>query len=253
MANIGNKRSKHLHDNINLFNRRLTQEVKSDKYDYVPVGLTYDDVIERIHSVKDYNAVMRFLNSNDPKQNKGALDVVFFQGKRVPRYVVDLMHELGEGINDRRLSDAEVLYEGFNSLSPVEKAARLANVGLNPITIENYGADKLNVMFNERFPNVKEKAEIYIQVWEDWGGDPEIPKIIRKIAEEEPDRFVRIMDSNDMEKEIHFIYPSNELTTTKKNKRGWVYNVQAADQSAMGNRYEQAVNYWKEIEAGRRY
>lgn len=253
MGILGDKRIKNLHDKINLFNRRLTQEIKSNSYDYVPSGLVYEDVIERIHSIKDYNAIVRYLESNDPKKNKGALDVVFFQGKRVPRYVVELMGELGEGINDKRLRDTEILYEGFNSLSPVEKAARLANVGLNPITVENYGADKLNVMFNERFPNVKEKAEIYIQVWEDWGGDPDVPRIIRKLAEEEPDRFVRIMDSNAMEKEIHFIYPSKELTTKKKNKRGWVYSVQAADETPMNERQEKALEFWKDVEAGRRF
>ena len=254
MASIlGPKRIKALHNAVNLWNRNLTRDIKSDRYDYVPSGVTYDDMVQRIHSVKDYNAIMRFLGSNDAHVNPRARDIVLLQGQRVPRYVADLMGELGEGINDRRLRDAEIIYPGFNELSPVEKASKLANVGLNPLAYENYGADKLNVMFNERFPNCMEKAEIYIQVWEDWGGDPEVPRIIRELAEKDPDRFVRIMDSNADEKEIHFIYPSHEMITTKKNKRGWIYNVQSADETPMSERQANALQFWLDVEAGLRF
>ena len=252
MANImGAKRKKKLHDEVMLANRRLTKMAESGRYDAIPSGYTYEDLVSRIHSVSDFNGIIRFLRMSDERYNKGGLTPVKWDGEWVPKYAVDLLEETGGQINKRRQKDTSILYENWEQMDTVEKMTRLANVGLANIHVEDYSVEELGELFNERYPNVLEKADIYIQTWQDWGGDPEVPDIIRKLAEENPDRFIRIMDSNYDQKEIYFIYPSKELMSRKKNDRGWIYKNQSANESPLNERQQAALKFWRDVESGK--
>ena len=252
MGIIGPKRAKYLHDAVYRLNRTYTKLNKSNRYDVKLVGITYEEVVKRINTLQDYYDMVNFLEMSDESINPGATRTVTFNGKRYPAFLVEATKELGEGINKKAYERLMRLNPNWDELEPQQKAARIANTGLMGVHIEDYSPEELMQLFNERFPAVMEKAEIYIQTWNDWGGDPIVPTIIRKLAKENPDRFIRIMESPEEEKEIFFIYPSVELISNKPNERGWVYKHQSPEMTPVNDRQEKAKQFWLDVYSGNR-
>jgi len=91
-------------------------------------------------------------------------------------------------------------------------------------------------LLQEEYPNLPVKAEIYIDVWNENNGSPEIPELIREIAQEDPFGFQRLMESPDLEKEIEYIY-SDEFSGKRRG---------SAFKEPMINRYGKAEAYWRE-------
>lgn len=226
---------------VKSYNSAIDRMAKSGKYDVIPTKTNMFREKEFISDKTDFNLRVKQLRRILTTEKKGAQDAVDFHGYVMPRYMRDEIKNIVRSSNERRKAIRSELFPNFDELTPLQKANVTSNKNLMPLDEADYSTpEDFDDLLQEEYPNIPMKAEIYIDEWNKNRGNPEVPKLIREIAQGDPFGFQRLMEGPDIEKEIEYIY-SDDLTASGQNKsRG------SAFKEPMINRYAKAEAYWRE-------
>lgn len=234
---------------VTSYNSAITRMQKSGKYDVRPLKTSMAREKEFITSKQDLNLRVKQLRRILTTENKGAQDPVEFHGSTMPRYMKDEIRNVVRLANERRKALRSELIPWFEDYTPVQKANVLSNRNLAELHEEDYTTgEDFEDLLEEQYPNIPAKAEIYIDVWEDFGGSSEVSEMIREMAEEDPDGFQRLMESDDIEKEIEYVYGDVGAGSGASftGKSGFQYKRQSGFRGNQINRYRNAEAYWEE-------
>ena len=186
---------------------------------------------------------IRALRKMLPSYNPRGWDTVRFGGLEVPRWYRTEVNNIRRQINKERAAIRARLFPGFDELSDIQKLTVQSGKNVNDVTNEDIiGANgSLRDALKILYPNELEYAERYISVWEDNNGSDAISKMIREIAENDPEGFKLLHESPDTEKDIEYIYPDYPDSVKKKN---WTYDRKSAFIETMNLRYTNATKWW---------
>ena len=224
-------------------NKRIDKMDASGKYDYTPNKRSFEEESELIHSKKEYTRRMRELGTF---LEKGAEKVVTHFGFKVPyamrRQIRNLLKTKNSRIREERSAD----YLNLDMLSKQQQLAASANKDLDYYYEEDYiTGDDMEELEEIVYQDMGKVAEIYITVWEDNGGDEDIPEIMRYLAANDPSGFHDLMnDPFNEETEIDYIYP--EVMNAHTAKSGFTYKRSSANKTAYHTRMERAADFWRE-------
>jgi hypothetical protein len=214
---------------------------KSGKYDVIPSKTNMFREKEFISDKTDFNLRVKQLRHILTTEKKGAQDAVEFHGYVMPRYMKDEIRNIVRSSNERRKAIRSELFPNFDELTPLQKANVTSNKNLTPLDESNYStAEDFDDLLQEEYPNLPIKAEIYIDVWNENNGSPEIPELIREMAQEDPYGFLKLMEGPENEKEIEYIYPDSVTASKQSKRRGSGFF------EPMINRYQKAEAFWRE-------
>ena len=239
---------------IKSYNSAIDRMAKSGKFDYLPLKTNIVQELEFIENSKQMNTRIKQLRRILTTEKNDAQDIVRVWNVNTgevgfaPKYLQDEIKYITRDINSTRKALRESLYPEWDTFSPQQQAAALSNRNLVELDPEDYidGMD-LKDLLDEQYSSVMKKADVYISVWQDFNGNPEIPGMIREMAENDPDGFKRLMESADIEKEIEYVYGDvGAGGTTYTGRSGYKYNRVSAFRGSMINRYSSAEEYWIE-------
>lgn len=242
---------KRLSESVRKYNAAVTRMARSGKYDSLP---NYTDVeSEKAHIrtrqqlVTREKQLGRILKKNNPNADKP----VEVNGLVVPQYLKKEIQYTARMINDERKQYRESLFGDFEGMSAVRQAQVVANKNLADVHVEDYvTGDDFDDLLSELYPDLRDYVDKYLNVWEDFGGDEEVVRIIERFGEENPEKFKEIIEGDYDETQIDYIYPTKASTGPYRNRHGYNYaNKGSANLTPMVNRYENVVRFWKNMES----
>lgn len=229
---------------INAYNKVVNKWWDSGQYAAAPFPTTLEREMSYMTSKRRYNERMAQLGRALPSINKRASDVVNFHGFEVPRYMRDEVRNIVKAKESEYSEMRRTYIPAWEQFTPQRKLAEQANKNFAPIYEEDYiEPDYYDELLDIAYPNVPKIAEVYIDVWEDMNGSPDIPDIIRELATKDPEGFMMLMDSPDIEKDIEYIYPSSADIISGLN---YTYRNQSAYKSSLNVRMDRAADYWRD-------
>lgn len=232
---------------VNAYNRVVNSWADSGIYSSTPLETSVTQEMEYISDNRSYNERMAQLGRALPSKNRHAADPVFFKGLIVPQYMRNETRNIVRQENRQRANYRASLFPLWDYMKPSEQAAAISNKNLQDLDEEDYigsGTD-YDDLISVHYMNMPKKAEIYIDVWIDNGGDEDIPEIIRYLADNDPDGFRKLMESPDIEKDIEYIYPDGLGGYTGAHT-GWNYKRGSAYKTEQQVRFDKAAWYWRE-------
>ena len=222
---------------VRSYNSAIGRLSASGKFTSVPFKTSMAREKEFISSAQDLNLRVKQLRRILTTEKKGTQDPVEFHGEVMPKYMRDEIKNIIKSSNERRKAIRSELFPDFDELTPIQQAPLLSNKNLMPLDEADYSTPQdYEDLLEEEYPNIPFKAELYIDTWLSNKGDPEIARIIREIATENPDGFKKLMESPDIEKDVEYVYPDEQTAKT----RGSAYK------EPMINRYNKAAAYWRQ-------
>lgn len=216
------------------YNAAVKRMAASGKYDVVPNPTTMARERELISNARDLSTRIKQLRRVLTTVKKGSQNVVTFKGIKMPKYMKDEIRNIVRDLNKERKQLREELFPDWDELSPRQRATAQSDRNLNDLHEEDYTtAEDFDDLNDEKYPNMPRQAEIYIDTWLNNGENPEIPKLIREMAQCEYG-FKLLMESPDIEKEVRYIYPDDKNTPYKEP-----YSI----------RISKATQYWLDMYA----
>ena len=230
---------------INAYNKAVKKMWDSGLYAVAPLPTTFEQEMKYMTSKRRYNERMAQLGRALPSINRHAADVVTYHGFEVPRYMRDEVKNIVKSKSSEYKEMRKQFIPAWEHLSPQRRLAEQANKNYGDMYEEDYidSPESYQELLDIEYPDVPVVAERYIEVWEDMNGDPNIPNIIRELAMKDPDGFMLLMESPDVEKDIEYIYPSSADIISGSH---YTYKRQSAYKSPHQNRMAFATDYWYE-------
>ena len=244
---------KRLRQAVQSYNSAVTRMTKSGKFDSIPNYTDVESEKEHIRTRQQLDSrtkqLGRILKKNNPNADK-PVEVDTPAGKMViPQYLRQEIKNTARVINEERRQYRESLYGNFEEMSRPAQATAMANKNIAPVHEEDYyTGDDYDDLLGELYPDLRDYIDKYKNVWQDFGGDEEVVRIIERFEEENPDKFKEIIEGDYDETEINYIY-GEVLTGPQRNPNGYNYaNKASANKTPMINRYENVVRFWKRME-----
>lgn len=220
---------KRLKDAVRKYNAAITRMKNSGKYDVVPNYVSYENEKKGIHTRYELYQREKELNRILLKNNSKAQDVVTVNDVTMPRYLKDEIRYSKQAINRRRENLIHRLYPDFDEMSRPEQGSVLANKNLNKVKGNYFTPEDLDLLKSQQYINYDYQMDIYISEWENLSDNRDVPRIINRFRHENPQAFYEIMEREDMETSLDYIYPPGR----------------SANMEAMASRHKKVIDYWE--------
>lgn len=234
---------------VRSYNSAVSRLAKSGRFDVVPYKTSMAREREFVSSAQDLNLRVKQLRRILTTEKADAQKAVEFHGEVMPAYMRDEIRNIVKSTNERRKAIRSELFPDFDEMTRPQQAAALSNRNLMDLEESDYVTQGgFESLLDEEYPNIPKKAEVYISVWEDFGGSSEVSQMIREMAEQDPEGFERLMESPDIEKEIEYVYGEVGAGSGAGyvGKSGYTYKRQSGFRGNQINRYKNAREYWEE-------
>lgn len=229
---------------IGEYNKEVFSMAESGDYTVVPNPTSIEKELGLISDKRTYN---QRVNQLERITDSDAADVVTRYGVVVPRYMRDEIYNITRQANVRRASYLLDFFPDWDLMTAPEKATAYSNRNLEPLYEEDYySSNMFDLLLEEAYPNMPDKAKAYINVWLDMTEDEDIASMIMEMAEKNPDGFRKLMESPDDEKEIEYIYPDEFRTGRKGSFSNFNYKRTSAFKDDYTIRIDNASSYWTE-------
>lgn len=230
---------------IKSYNAIVNRWQSSGRYDVVPSITNLTNEMEYITDNRSYRERVNQLRRSSSRVKKDASKVVMRKGVAVPKYMADEIKYTERMVNERKKRVRSRLMPDYETLKPVQRLTQLSNKNMMDIDAEEYPTDNLtyDALLREAYPNMPKRAQVYVDVWLDMNGDPEVARMIMEMAENDPEGFELLMESPDMEKEIEYIYPDTKEVFIGQHS-GWEYNRSSALKGDHNTKMLGATRYW---------
>lgn len=232
---------------IKSYNSVIGRWQSSGKYELIPNKTTIAQELDYITSNRTFRERVNQLKRASSRVKKDSGKVVMRKGYAVPKYMADEVRNMTRQKNQENARKRKRLIPDYELLKPVEKARILSNKNLTDFQEDDTFADgdpfAYDALLRETYPNMTKRAQVYIDVWLDMNGDPEVARMIMEMAERDPEGFDLLMESADLEKEIEYIYPDTKQTFIGSHS-GYEYKRSSAWKGDQTTKMISATNYW---------
>ena len=244
MYKVTGKERRRLRNAWNKASKTYHEWLESGQYQVVPIARSFEEELSMITTKREYNRRLKELQG---VSKKGADKAVKFHDIVMPQYMRTQIRNTARMLNSKIKEWRSADYYNLDEMSAPQKAAAMANNDLDYIYEEDYveSAEDFNSLIELEYPNMPEKAEVYISVWEDMNGDEDIPEIIRFLVHNDPEGFEDLArDPFNEEYSIEYIYPE-VMESFRGNKSGFNYKRSTANKTAFQTRMENAADFWR--------